>query len=203
MSAKLQPEIRARLQLYHDLLLKWQKAVNLVSLATISDAWNRHFEDSLQLLDMIPENAKTLIDIGSGAGFPGLVLAIARPDLEVHLVESDQKKGTFLLTVSRETGAKNVHVHSERIESALPRLQGDVVTARALAPLGKLLTLTQPQWERADRPATLMLLKGEEWQKEVTLASQDHVFQVADYPSKTNPDAAILCITGVAPRKTA
>ena len=197
MSVKQPPEILAKLRAYEALLQKWQRAVNLVAPSTLGDAWNRHFEDSLQVLDMIPASAETLIDIGSGAGFPGLVIAIARPDLTVHLVESDQKKCTFLLNVSREIGAKNVHVHSERIESVVPNLRGDVVTARALASLSQLLALTQSQWERADRPATLVFLKGEEWQKEVNLARQDHVFQAVDTASKTNRGAAILCITQV------
>ncbi len=193
--------MQRELQLYHDLLLKWQKAVNLVAPSTIEDAWNRHFEDSLQLVDLIPQSATSLIDIGSGAGFPGLVLALARPDLAVHLVESDQKKGTFLLKVSRETGAKNVNVHSQRIESALPKLRADVVTARALASLPQLLTMTEPQWERGESPATLLFLKGAGWQKEVDLARVGHDFELVVIPSKTNPEAAILCISAVRQKK--
>lgn len=189
------------LQLYHDLLLKWQKAVNLVSPTTIADAWNRHFEDSLQLLELIPVSARRLVDLGSGAGFPGLVLALAKPDLDVHLVESDQKKGTFLLTVSRETGAKNVHVHSERIESVLPNLKADVVTARALASLPQLLTMARTQWERGDSPATLLFLKGAGWQEEVDLAKVGHDFDLVVIPSKTAKDAAVLCITNVQEKK--
>ena len=79
-----------KLKIYHDLLLKWQKAINLISPKTVDDSWVRHFEDSLQIMDDIPMGA-VLADIGTGAGFPGLVLAIARPDLKVHLIESDQK----------------------------------------------------------------------------------------------------------------
>ncbi|NBX66721.1 MAG: 16S rRNA (guanine(527)-N(7))-methyltransferase RsmG [Proteobacteria bacterium] len=201
MSVKLPPDILLKLKAYEALLLKWQKAVNLVAPSTVDDAWNRHFEDSLQLVDLIPQSATSLIDIGSGAGFPGLVLALARPDLAVHLVESDQKKGTFLLNVSRETGAKNVNLHDQRIESVLPNLCGDVVTARALASLPLLLTLSRPQWERADRPATLLFLKGAEWQKEVDLARVGHEFELVVIPSKTNPDAAILCISAVREKK--
>lgn len=197
------PELQHKLQVYHDLLLKWQRAVNLVAPSTLEDAWSRHFEDSLQLVELIPQNATSLIDIGSGAGFPGLVIALARPDLEVHLVESDQKKGVFLLNVSRETGAKNVHVHQQRIESVMGNLRGDVVTARALASLSQLLKYAQPQWERASSPAIQIYLKGQGWQDEVALAKADHDFQVTDYPSKTNRDAAILCISDVrASKKT-
>lgn len=196
MSVNVQPSLK----LYHDLLLKWQKAVNLVSPATIADAWNRHFEDSLQLLDLIPASARRLVDIGSGAGFPGLVLALARPDLEVHLVESDHKKGTFLLTVSRETGAKNVNVHSQRIESVLPSLGADVVTARALAPLSTLLQYARPLWAHESQ-ILLLFPKGEGWQKEVDLARVGHDFDLVVIPSKTAKDAAILCITNVREKK--
>lgn len=196
----MDPDRLAKLKIYEAMLLKWQRTINLVAPSTLDDVWSRHFEDSLQILPVIPSDAKTLIDMGSGAGFPGLVIAIARPDMEVHLIESDQRKGIFLLNVSRETSAKNVHVHTERIESVMPKLKGDVVTARALASLGQLFSYARPQWERADRPATAIFLKGENWRNEVDLASQDHVFQVTDYPSKTNRDAAILCISGIVPR---
>lgn len=202
MLKSVQPETRHRLRLYHDLLLKWQKAVNLVSPATIADAWNRHFEDSLQLVELIPDTARVLVDLGSGAGFPGLVIAIARPDLDVHLVESDQKKGVFLLTVSRETGVQNVNLHNERIESVLKTLRVDVVTARALAPLDVLLGYTRPLWAQNPR-VTLLFPKGGGWQKEVELAKVGHDFDLVVIPSKTAKDAAILCITGVREKKIA
>jgi 16S rRNA (guanine527-N7)-methyltransferase len=197
MSVNLPPDIKAKLDLYLALLLKWQKAVNLVALSTLDDAWNRHFQDSLQVVGLIPESAKTVIDIGSGAGFPGLVLAIARPDLEFHLVESDQKKCTFLLNVSRETGVKNVHVHAQRIESVMQTLRGDVVTARALASLSQLLKFSQSQWERADTPATHIFLKGEGWREEVAAARLLYDFDLHDHSSKTSVGGAVLCISGV------
>ena len=192
----MQPDIRAKLQTYQDLLVKWQKTVNLVSNSTLADAWKRHFEDSLQILDCIPEGTKVLADIGSGAGFPGLVIAIARPEIEVHLIESDARKCAFLSTVSRETGASNVRVHTGRIESVLPEIQAQVVTARALAALPDLLGLTESQWGR-ESPASLVFPKGVDWQKEVDLASVDHSFDLAVKPSKTASSAAIMCISGV------
>jgi len=204
MSKKLPPELEAKLRLYQELLVKWQKAVNLVAPASLEDSWNRHFQDSLQLLDLIPESARTLIDLGSGAGFPGLVLAIARPDLHVHLVEADQKKGAFLLNVSRETGAKNVSLHSQRIESVLPTLHGDVITARALASLSGLLTLSRSQWDcpsgGREAPAVLVFPKGAGWQEEVVEARKTYDFTPLVTPSRTSKQAAVLCITGVSLR---
>jgi len=81
-----------KLKIYLELLLKWQKAINLISPATLDKAWDRHFEDSLQLLDYIPDSVKSICDIGSGAGFPGLIIAISRPNLDVSLIESDVSK---------------------------------------------------------------------------------------------------------------
>lgn len=193
----MQPEVKSRLLVYHDLLLKWQKSVNLVAPSTLSQAWARHFEDSLQVADLIPPDA-IVADIGSGAGFPGLVLAIARPDLTVHLIESDTKKAAFLSHVSRETGAANVHVHTGRIESVLPGLSAQVVTARALAALDMLLGYTVSQWDRKD-PARLVFLKGENWRAEVEMARAGHRFELDAKPSKTAPNAAILCIRDVTP----
>jgi len=100
-------EAFACLEVYHALLLKWQAAVNLVSPKTLDEAWQRHFLDSVQLLSSIDADVKTIADIGSGAGFPGLVLALCRPDLEVHLIESDMKKCQFLSTVLREASCSS------------------------------------------------------------------------------------------------
>ena len=122
---------------YYGLLLKWQKTINLVSPSTLDDAWNRHFEDSIQVVSYIPENMKILCDIGSGAGFPGLVIAIERPDIQVHLVESDSRKCAFMRTVSRETNLSNVTIHNDRIENVIGDIDADYVSARALASLNK------------------------------------------------------------------
>ena len=129
-------ETRDKLDAYQALLLKWQRAINLVSPSTLKNAKERHFIDSLQVLPLISQGAKLLYDIGSGAGFPGLVIAMARPDLSVHMIESDERKGQFLRTVSRETSTP-ITVHTERIER-VGLSAPDVVTARALADLTML-----------------------------------------------------------------
>ncbi len=183
------------LEHYHSLLLKWQDKINLISPNTVQDAWRRHFEDSLQLLTLIPPTAKTLFDLGTGAGFPGLVLAIERPDLAVTLIESDSKKCAFLQTVSRETGV-DVAIRNTRIEKAVSELQApDIVTARALASLEQLLDYIGP-WAKSNPNLTAIFPKGENWDKEVDKVGiwEFHVKQV---PSATEKSAAILVLTNI------
>lgn len=143
--AAVSRETRERLDIYAGLLRKWQRSINLVGPRTIGDLWNRHFTDSAQLLPLIPSaetpTTRVLVDFGSGAGFPGLVLAILGAG-EVHLIESDQRKATFLREVARATGTP-VTVHAKRIEQVAP-FPADVVSARALAPLNDLLGFAAP-----------------------------------------------------------
>jgi 16S rRNA (guanine527-N7)-methyltransferase len=179
-------ETLARLAVYGELLAKWQKAINLVGPRTLGDAWTRHFLDSAQLLPLVPADARVLVDLGSGAGFPGLVLAILGVP-EVHLVESDTRKAAFLREVARATAAP-VTVHAERIERVAP-IRADVVTARALAPLGDLLALS----ERFLGPSTTALFpKGQNVEQELTDARKAWRMRAETLPSLTDPDARIL-----------
>lgn len=135
--------------------------------------------------------ANILLDIGTGAGFPGLVLAIARPDLSVHLVESDAKKVEFLKTVSRETATK-VTIHHARIEAVAP-FHVDIIAARALAPLVHLLTMAQPFV--ALNPGLVMIFpKGASWRDEVDHARQKYNFTLDDHPSLTSSEGRVLII---------
>ena len=182
---------------YHALLMKWSKVINLVAPSTLADAKIRHFDDSLQLLPLLPNDAKILIDIGSGAGFPGMVLAMERPDVKVHMVESDTKKCSFLATVSRETNTP-VIIHNQRIES-VDKLDGvipDVITARALASLSELLSLTKQWWDIYPH-VTLIFPKGEKWQDEINEAKKSYDFKVEITPSLTSPTSSILVLTEV------
>ncbi|MEO3434913.1 16S rRNA (guanine(527)-N(7))-methyltransferase RsmG [Inquilinus sp. CAU 1745] len=184
-------ETLERLEIYASLLRKWQPKINLVGPSTVADLWRRHMLDSAQLLPLIPDNAKRLADMGSGAGFPGLVLAIMGFP-EVHLIESDGRKGAFLREVSRETDAP-VTLHSMRIEAA-PPLQADVVTARALAPLNKLLVMAH----RLLAPNGICLFpKGQDVAKELTLATKDTMMDIESVPSATDASATILRIKGL------
>ncbi len=171
---------------YLALLEKWQPRVNLVSQSTLVNAWQRHILDSAQLVRFYPPDAKKILDIGSGAGFPGMVLAIMG-GVEVDLVESDQRKAIFLSTVIRSLGLP-AKVHNQRIES-LSNMAPDVVTARALASVPKLLKLIENQLS----PDTVCLfLKGESVEDELTKLQSYPTMTVMTYPSLSDPNGVVL-----------
>jgi len=181
-----------RLILYRDLLFKWQRAVNLVSSKTLPEAWDRHFVDSAQILPLMPDGMRVVVDLGSGAGFPGLVLAILDPALEVHLVESDDKKCQFLRTVSRETRA-GATVHYERIEKIYDHIMPDVVTARALADLKTLCGYVLP-WAEKNPALQMVFMKGSGAEAEMEEALKYYNFSWQSTPSITDPAAYIITI---------
>ena len=188
-------ETRARLDIYADLLRKWQPRINLIAPSTVADLWVRHFEDSAQLLPLVPPGTTRIADMGSGGGFPGLVLAILT-GIETHLIESDSRKCTFLREAARLTDAP-VTVHTKRLE-ALPSLEADLVTARALAPLADLLTYANHVGRPVDAGGWQgLFLKGESWQNEVDAAQPCYRFTLATTPSRTHPSAMILSIKDV------
>ncbi len=171
---------------YLALLEKWQKRINLVSNSSLALAWQRHILDSGQLAAYLPVGTERILDVGSGAGFPGLVLAIMT-DCKVQLVESDQRKAVFMTTVIRELGL-SAQVHNCRIES-LPPLLPDVISARALAPLPKLLTLLENQ---IHQDCVCLFLKGSSIEQELTNLRSYSTMGVTIYPSLSNPDGAVL-----------
>ncbi|WP_439816650.1 16S rRNA (guanine(527)-N(7))-methyltransferase RsmG [Zavarzinia sp. CC-PAN008] len=178
-----------RLGIHVALLHKWQKAINLVAPSTLAQAWTRHVQDSAQLAHLA--QGDVWLDLGSGAGFPGLVLAILGAGREHHLVESDARKCVFLQEVARETGTQ-VHVHRSRVE-ALAAFPADVVTARALAPLPQLIQYSVPFLH----PGTIMLFsKGAEASRELTQAQAAWTLDADLVPSITDPEAAIVRIKG-------
>ena len=187
------PVVSARLSRYAELLKLWQPKINLVGPKTMSELWTRHFLDSAQLVPLLTGAAR-ICDLGSGAGFPGLVIAIFT-GIEVHLIESDQRKAVFLREVSRETSARAI-VHASRAEEVAP-VGADIVTARALAPLAQLLQLSYRHLRPGGRA---LFLKGADWQGEVEAAHQaGWKFHVKHFPSTTAPDAAILELTEIVP----
>ncbi|MDF1685590.1 MAG: 16S rRNA (guanine527-N7)-methyltransferase [Parvibaculaceae bacterium] len=194
--ANVSRETVARLSLYESVLIKWQKAINLVSKGTLEDLWQRHFLDSAQLMGKIPDEAQTLVDLGSGGGFPGAILAILlaekRPDMDVHLVDSDQRKCTFVREACRAAGVKPT-VHSVRIEQ-LTDLKADVVTARALAPLPKLLGLSAPFWKEN---TVGLYLKGEGATDELTQARKYWKFDSEMEQSQSSETGVVLQVTGL------
>ena len=183
-----------RLEIYHDLLLKWKSVKNLISNKTYDDIWRRHFQDSAQILELAP-NAQSWIDIGSGGGFPGLVIAILlfeKTKCKVQLIDSDHRKCAFLRNVSRETGVL-VDVHCGRIEDILPKLaQPDVISARALAPMRQLLDWSAPFIEKG---TIGLFLKGQDVDKELTDISIYSNFKMKMVESKTDPKARIVVVT--------
>ncbi|WP_299749669.1 16S rRNA (guanine(527)-N(7))-methyltransferase RsmG [uncultured Boseongicola sp.] len=182
-----------KLEIYASLLRKWNKTINLVSPGTLDTLWVRHFADSAQLLSLAPQNMKKWADLGSGAGFPGAVIAVltesSHPDLTVTLIESDQRKATFLRAVARETQT-SFTVLAERCES-VARLEADVISARALAPLDVLLGYVS---RHIARTGTALLSKGASAASEVELAGKTWSFTCESIPSMTDTDAAILKI---------
>jgi 16S rRNA (guanine527-N7)-methyltransferase len=186
-------ETVARLRQYQALLEKWQRAINLVGPATIPDAWNRHFIDSIQLLPLLRQDPVSLYDLGCGAGFPGLVLAMLRPDIAVTLIESDQKKCAFLATVSHETKTE-VKILTTRIEDAANTLPSpDIITARALAALPLLLTYIKP-WAEANPDLVCIFPKGAQAAAEIGAAQEIANFTVKTHPSQTDSAAQILVL---------
>lgn len=196
-------ETVARLDAYVDLIRRWQGVRNLVARSTLDSIWSRHVVDSAQLLDAVPAEARRLVDLGSGAGFPGLVLAILlreRPGLRVTLIESDQRKAAFLRAAARELDLP-VEVRAERIETALADPPDcDVVTARALAPLDKLLDLAAPLIERA---ALGVFPKGENVAGELTGSRAVDKFEIELRPSRTRAGAVIVIVRQSAPPPSA
>lgn len=199
-SPAISRETEAQLRQYQSLLHKWQEKINLVSPTTIADSWSRHFEDSFQILPLVPPSVKRVYDLGSGAGFPGLVLAIARRDLSVTLIESDSKKCAFLQAVSRETGVTAV-VENARIEAASAELPApDLVTARALASLDLLFKYVRP-WAESNPDMVLLFPKGESWREEIEAAkAAGWAFEVEDFASLTDKRARLLLFRSL--RKT-
>ena len=186
-------ETLARLKAYAGLLTDWNARHNLVAKSTLPDLWRRHFWDSAQLARHIPASAQTLADLGSGAGFPGLVLAAMRPDLSVTLHEATTKKCEFLKAAAARMGLA-VTVQNARIEE-LPPNPYDVVTARALAPLPLLLSYAQ----RLTGPDSVCLfLKGQNVGSELTEAHKSWRMEVSQIPSLTDPSGVILVVRKLA-----
>ena len=196
-------ETMARLSAFQALLGKWQKAVNLVGPSTLQQFWSRHAADSAQLLRYAPPSAKVWLDMGSGAGFPALVMAIMlaeqNPEACVHMVESDRKKVNFLRTVTRECGL-NSQIHHMRIEQLTakrpPALADiDVITARALAALPQLVDFMAPFFNSS----TIALLhKGRDWQEELTACAQYWTMQSEVHASMTDTAARLIEISQLA-----
>ena len=193
-------ETIARLDTFVGLLLTWQSRINLISSNTSAQIWSRHILDSLQLIDLVGA-WRDWVDIGSGAGFPGLVVAIAvaeQPDRKVWLVESNYKRCAFLREAARATGA-NVQVVNQKIESAAARLPTapDIVSARAVAPLAQLFEMAYPLLKTG---GTGLFPKGQDVESELTAAAKYWRFKAALTTSITDPDGRIVAASALQPQ---
>lgn len=186
-------ETEQRLVDLSDLVVRWNKAINLISKASAGQIWNRHVLDSAQTFSLAPVGARRWADLGSGGGFPGLVVAVLaleqQPDLDLVLVESDIRKCVFLKEAIRELQI-NATVLAQRIEDLAP-LQADVVSARALAPLGVLCEYAH---QHLTPSGTALFLKGAGSAVELAEARKAWNFEVTEHPSKTDPSAAVLAM---------
>ncbi len=179
-------ETLARLAAYAALLIAWSGRINLVGRTTLDDLWRRHFLDSAQLMPLLPSGVQSLVDLGSGAGFPGLVLAILGV-AGVELVEADSRKAAFLREAARITGAAVV-VRGCRIEAIAPHAV-DVLTARGCAPLDRLLALGERLIGSA---TTCLFLKGARAAEELTAARKAWTMTVSCHASRADPGGTIL-----------
>jgi 16S rRNA (guanine527-N7)-methyltransferase len=204
-------ETLGNLTIYADLVKHWQKAVNLVAPGTLDQLWHRHLADSAQVADLVPPNARTFADLGSGGGFPGLVVAIMLADkrdrvvpFAMTLIESDIRKSAFLREVIRKTGLKTrgnvVEILSMRIENSETQLKVgtvDVVTARALASLDRLFQYACPLFHSS---TVGLFMKGRDVERELAEAQTHWTFSARLIPSRTELDATIVQVTRLSPK---
>lgn len=195
-SLNVSRETESKLDLYVELIIRWQRMINLVSATTLAHIWSRHILDSAQLLQFAPGGQTRWVDMGSGGGLPGLVVAALAQDrigFEMILIESDQRKSAFLRSAAREMGLSGrVVIRAERVEVVMPTIdRADVVSARALAPLMDLVRLSEPLLSKG---ALGVYPKGENVQRELTAWGPPDIFKVSLAPSRTHPSAAIALV---------
>jgi 16S rRNA (guanine527-N7)-methyltransferase len=184
-------ETLSRLKLYASMLQDWNERHNLVSKGSLEAVWCRHFLDSAQLAGMIPKAATSLADLGSGAGFPGLVLAEMlrdRHSFQTVLYESVGKKADFLRAVVERLNLSNVAVRQSRLEYVPPEAF-DILTARACAPLERLLPYAQRFW---GRQTIALFLKGQNVEAELTEARKSWRMKLERHPSRSDASGVIL-----------
>ena len=179
-------ETLERLKRYVELLLKWQRAINLIGPNTAQNIWCRHILDSGQLMAHLPTTSGPVVDIGSGAGLPGMVLAIMGVT-DVHLIDSDSRKCAFLHEASRVTGTA-VQIHNSRVETA-EIAPAAIVTARAVAPLKRLIELTQSV---SKQNTVFFFFKGKDVKNELTEIKKNWNMSLDVIPSYSSTEGVIL-----------
>lgn len=172
------------LKQYQELIIKWNKKTNLVSKSTIVDLWYRHIVDSLQLIKYIDDQEIHLVDVGSGAGFPGIVMSLAGIK-EVTLIEANTKKASFLSYIA-SVSTNKINVINKRAECV--NIDCDIITSRACANIKDTLALTH-QYTLRDK---YLILKGLTYQHEIDTAQQAWTFDYETYPSLTSIDGVVV-----------
>uniref|UniRef100_UPI0040479CE6 16S rRNA (guanine(527)-N(7))-methyltransferase RsmG n=1 Tax=Yoonia sp. TaxID=2212373 RepID=UPI0040479CE6 len=190
-------ETITRLTAFAALTTKWTPHINLVARSTLDDLWTRHIVDSAQIFQYAPAGAARWVDVGSGGGFPGIVVAAIaadlRPEMQFTLIESDQRKATFLRTAARELQL-DIEVIADRVELVAPQ-NADIISARALSSLHDLFPLIL---RHLSPDAISILPKGKSYAEEISLARQNWRFELDAHPSMTEPDARILVVKDIA-----
>jgi len=193
-------ETIAKLKTYESSLVEWQNKFNLVSKSSLETAWNRHFLDSVQLWEYIPENARTMLDFGSGAGFPGMVLAIIaaekQKELKISLVESIRKKTLYLKAVKELSGV-SVNIINDRIENLSPQV-ADVITSRAMSKLENLFAYA---YRFTNKNTVMIFPKGKSYSEEIKEAQKKWRFNCEIKDNLFDNEGKILVINNLSPIK--
>ena len=180
------------LKKYEDILIKANKTLNLVGKSTINDIWIRHFLDSVQVIDFIDKNSKTLVDLGSGAGFPGIVLAIALKDrkipMKIKLIEKSPKKIKFLKNIINQLEL-NVEAINQNILDVKKKFTDDIFVARAFKPLEIILQLIH---NKAENWKKIFIFLGKTGKDELIRASKIWDIEYKQRVSVTSSDSLIL-----------
>lgn len=191
MAARVSRETMVKLETYHELLVNWQKTINLVAPSTLDEAWARHFVDSAQLYDLAPTVSRKWLDLGSGGGFPGLVVAAiaaeANPNLKMTLVESDIRKCGFMREAARKMNL-SVQILTRRIAD-IPIQSADVISARALSNLATLIDHARPH---TTKNTCLLFPKGTSYKDELETIPHDWQINAEIIDSLTNADSVVI-----------
>lgn len=186
-------ETAETLRSFEAIVRRWSRAINLVSHSGLPDLWQRHIVDSAQLFHFCQSGSRSWVDIGSGAGFPGLVIAILalekRPSLKVTLIESDQRKAVFLREAARELSL-SCDVIAQRAE-AVPSLGADILSARAFSALSALLPIAE---SHLLPNGAAIFPKGKSWRDEVADARKGWSFRLDAVKSVSDNEAAVLVL---------
>ena len=186
-----------RLQQFADLLTEWNGQMNLVSKNSMAEVWPRHILDSAQLMSYLPPDMQHLVDIGSGAGFPAIVLAILLQERQskakLTLIESITKKTVYLKDVCEKMALQNVEIVNNRVENTVFKAV-DVITARAVAQLDVLCGYAA---HIGNAKTKLLFLKGQKWAEEDTLAQEHWKYDLTIYPNKQCLDGVVMEIVNL------